>query len=219
MPHTIDSAQQVAVKLEEQRRDNPVGNELLAVADQGKLTTEHLRRLVGTEAQCHRTELVAYGTMLSRFPRRPAADLYLRLGRLVYDASPKLAACARSLGLDPEDMKFWPTERTTYTFDGVVSWVAAQGTQATTGLTSYADLTGYYSGCAELVARIHASELPVTDEFLEYYEGDTPEELCRLALEVVQDGLDHGDDPDEALFSARLLDESVGDFWRSVTTL
>ncbi|MFH8562537.1 hypothetical protein [Streptomyces sp. NPDC017988] len=219
MPDHINSAEQLVKEFEKQRRENPVPNEMFATPDEATVTLEHVRRLVGTEAQCHRTELVAYGTMLSRFPHRPAADLYLQLGRLVYDASPKLWACARSLGLELDNVKFWPSERTTYTFDGVVSWVAMQGAQAATGMTSYADLTGYYSGCVKFVERVHASGLEVPGEFLEYYEDETPEALCRLALEVVQDGLDRGDDPDEALFAARLLDESVGDFWRSVAAV
>ncbi|WP_439681080.1 hypothetical protein [Embleya sp. MST-111070] len=212
----IDAARLVE-EVENRRLAHPIPNALLA-ADT-KLTLEHLRRLTGTEAQCHRTELAAYGTMLSRFPRRPAADLYLQLARLVYDASPKLDECARALGLDPTEMKFWPPESATYTFDGVVSWVAVQGSQAATGMSSYADLTCYFSGCAELVARVRAEGPKVPDEFLSYYEDDSPEELCRLALEVVQDGLDRGDDPDEALLCARLLDDSVADFWRAAAAV
>ncbi|MFE0684733.1 hypothetical protein ACFW17_28545 [Streptomyces sp. NPDC058961] len=213
MTARIDSAAQLVEAFDNRRRDDPVPNALLA-ADT-KLTLEHLRRLVGTEAQAHRTELVAYGTMLSRFPNRPAADLYLQLGRLVYDASPKLEACARSLGLDRDASPLWPSDRETYAFNSTVSWVAAQGSQAATGMSSYADMTGYYAGCAEVVDRVRSSGLKVPDEFVAYYDDQTPEELCRLALEVVQDGLDHGDDPDEALLAARLLDQSVGDFWRA----
>ncbi|MER0444353.1 hypothetical protein ABR738_07160 [Streptomyces sp. Edi4] len=217
MTTRIESADQLVDEVEKRRRSHPVPNPLLAAGTEP--TLEHLRRLVGTEVQCHRTELVAYGTMLSRFPHRPAADLYLCLGRLVYDASPKLETCARALGLDPDELKFWPPDRTTYAFDGVLSWVAAQGSQAATGMSSYADLTGYYAGCAATVARVRSSDLKVPDEFFAYYDDETPSDLCRLALEVVQDGLDRGDDPSEILLTARLLDESVGDFWRAAAAI
>ncbi|MFE5834317.1 hypothetical protein ACFQ67_32455 [Streptomyces sp. NPDC056488] len=208
-------ARKLARRLEEQRERAPVGNALLDTLDSGNRGPEVFQRLVGTEAQCHRAELAAYGTMLARFPLRPAADLFISLSRLVYDAQPKLSKCAESLGLPDPFERFWPARRETYAFNGTLSWVAIRGSQASFALSSYTDMVVYFSGCASLVQRVRELKIDAPAEFIEYYEGGASDELAELALDVVQDGLDRGDDPQEALFHARLLEESIGDFWRS----
>ncbi|MEU7204046.1 hypothetical protein [Streptomyces sp. NPDC045470] len=202
-------------ELTARREKEPVGNALLDAAADGRLSVDALRRLVSTEAQCHLAELGAYGTVLSRFPRRPAADLSIRLARLVHDAQPKLQQCAQALGLDDLHGSDRPTERAAYTFNGTLSWLAAQGSQAAFALASATDLRVYFSGCAELVRHIRRSGFEAPQSFLTYYEDETPQELEQLALDVVQDGLDRGDDPRDAVFCARLLEESIGDFWRA----
>lgn len=202
-------------ELTARREKEPVGNALLDAAADGRLSVDALRRLVSTEAQCHLAELGAYGTVLARFPRRPAADLSIRLARLVYDAQPKLQQCAQALGLDDLHGSDRPTERAAYTFNGTLSWLAAQGSQAAFALASATDLRVYFSGCAELVRHIRRSGFEAPRAFLTYYEDEAPQELEQLALDVVQDGLDRGDDPHDAVFCARLLEESIGDFWRA----
>ena len=212
------TADRLADELGTRRREQPVGNALLSLFARGDLTREHLRRLIGTDARCRRTELVAFATLAARFPHRPAADLYLTMARLVYDAGPGLAACAHAMGLgsDPDDAcPPHPAQRTTHSFNGVLSWLAIQGSQAATALAIHSDLVVYLGGCAELVSRLRSSDLDVPEEFLTHYGAEAPEDLCRSALDVVQDGLDRGDDPDEAILAARLLEESLGDFWRS----
>ncbi|MFD7663902.1 hypothetical protein [Streptomyces sp. NPDC059788] len=214
-PTSPVTATDLAEELAARRRKDPVGNALLEAAADGRLSFESFRRLVGTEAQAHTAELAAYGTVLARFPRRPAADLPLRLARLVYDAQPKLQECARALGITDVHGQRRPAERTTYAFNGTLSWLAVQGSQAAFALSSYTDMQVYFPGCAELVRLVRETGTDVPREFLDYYEDEAPEELTRLALEVVQDGLDRGDDPQDAMFCARLLEESIGDFWRS----
>ncbi|MEU2790968.1 hypothetical protein [Streptomyces sp. NPDC007100] len=213
---SVATAAELADQLRNRRAKEPVGNALLDAAAQGKLTEGALRRLMGTEAHCHTAELAAYGTALARFPRRPAADLFIRLARLVCEAQPKLESCARALGMGVDvHTSRWPTEHAAYAFNGTVSWLASQSSQAAFALAIYTDLQVYFSGCAEVIARAKESPLHVPQEVLDYYEDEAPEGLERLALDVVQDGLDRGDDPQDALFSARLMEESIGQFWRA----
>ncbi|MFI2238798.1 hypothetical protein [Streptomyces chrestomyceticus] len=209
------TSQDLADELTARREKEPVGNALLDAAADGRLCDAVLRRLVSTEAQCHLAELGAYGTALARFPRRPAADLCIQLARLVYDAQPKLQDCAQALGLDDLYGSDRPADLTGYTFNGTLSWLAAQGSQAAFALASATDMQVYFSGCAELVRYIRQSGFPAPQPFLTYYEDEAPRDLKQLALDVVQDGLDRGDDPQDALFCARLLEESIGDFWRA----
>ncbi|MEV0279755.1 hypothetical protein AB0I22_25655 [Streptomyces sp. NPDC050610] len=210
------TAVDLAERLRERREKEPVGNVLLEAAAKGRVTEESLRRLIGTEAHCHTAELVAYGTALARFPHRPAADLFIQLARLVYDAQPKLQACARALGMEGDVLADrWPTEHAAYAFNGTISWLASQGAQAAFALASYTDMQVYFSGCVEAMRRVRESPLDVPRELLDYYDDEAPDALTRLALDVVQDGLDRGDDPEDAVFCARLMEESIGHFWRA----
>ncbi|MBB5936416.1 hypothetical protein [Streptomyces zagrosensis] len=209
------SAQQLVTELASRRRQRPVANALLAVAQAGGLTRDHMCRLVRVEAQVHRVELPGYAVMGSRFPRRPAAGLYLDLSRLAYDAGPRLNRAGQALGLSSEDMAQWqpPTHKDAYDLNGILSWVAIQGSQAVTALVAYTDMCVYYPACQALVAEIRKRGVDAPGEFTSYFDSGPPEEMLELALDVVQDGLDRDDDPQEALFMARLLEQSLEGFW------
>ncbi|MFF5438905.1 hypothetical protein [Streptomyces achromogenes] len=217
----MSSAQHLVDELERKRRQDPVPNALLAVAESDGLTPDHLRGLVRTESQCHHTEVPSYGKMLSRFPHRPAADFYVELIDLLHACGPKLDEVAESLGLPREekDQWMWPADRRAYSYNGTLSWIAAQGSQASTALAVYTDMSVYFPGCEEIVEMIRRQRVDAPAEFISYYEGDPCEETRQRAIEVVQDGLDRGDDPREAMLMARLLEESIGDFWASAAAV
>ncbi|WOP07035.1 hypothetical protein R2B67_00115 [Streptomyces cyaneofuscatus] len=209
------TAVRLAEILQTKRLENPIGNALLESAARGDLRMDALQRLVGTEAQAHRAELAAYGTMLARYPEHPAADLFIQLAQLVYAAQPKLRECAKALGMSDAHSSRWPAERATYSFNGTLSWLAVQGSQAACALASYTDMKVYFSGCTQFAQRVRTDGIDVPPEFLAYYDDEGSEELRQLALDVVQNGLDRGDDEADAVFCARLLEESIGEFWQS----
>ncbi|MFF5563784.1 hypothetical protein ACFY7Z_17050 [Streptomyces sp. NPDC012623] len=213
----MSSAQQLVEELTRRRRQHPVANPLLDVAKAGELTRDHLRQLVRNEAQVHHGELPGYAVMGSRFPHRPAAGLYLRLACLAYDAGPRLDRAGEALGLSSQGKEEWrrPAARDAYSFNGILSWIAIQGSQAVTALTAHTDMSVYFPACEELVTEIRKHDVDAPDDFLTYFSNDPSENLCELAVEVAQDGLDRGDDPEEALFMARLLEESLEGFWAS----
>ncbi|MBB5936417.1 hypothetical protein [Streptomyces zagrosensis] len=189
----------------------------MELAESGGLTGDHLRGLVRTESQCHQTELPAYAAMLSRYAHHPAGDLYIELIDLLHDCGPKLDAAAQSLGLSPreKDKWMWPTDRRAYSCNGILSWITAQGSQAATALAVHTDMSVYFPACMALVAEMQKQGVAAPREFLSYYESDPCAQTRRRAVEVVQDGLDRGDDPQEAVLMARLLEESFADFWAS----
>lgn len=217
----MSSAQQLVDELARKREQNPVPNALLDVAKSDGLTQDHMRGLVRTELQCHHTEVPSYGKMLSRFPHRPAADFYVELIDLLHSCGPELEEAAEALGLPREkkDEWMWPADRRTYSYNGVMSWITAQGNQAATALAVHTDMVVYFPGCMEVAALIHEQGVDAPESFLSYYEGDPCEGTRRRAIEVVQDGLDRGDDPREAVLMARLLEESIGDFWASAAAI
>ncbi|ASU78880.1 hypothetical protein CDG81_11985 [Actinopolyspora erythraea] len=213
---TSTTAQELVDRLRELRDARPVGNAMLDRLREGSLEFEHLRRLVAVEEKAHHAELTAYGALIARFPHRPNVDLYAKLTELVSGAQPKLMECARSLGMDESDVRRWPSELATYAFNGTLSWIALNGSQTAGALALHTDMTVYFSGCADILAGVlDDSGVDVPAEFRTYYEGGHSDTLMRMATETVEDGLRRGDDPEEALFQARLLEESIGQFWRA----
>ncbi|WP_242907717.1 hypothetical protein [Actinomadura terrae] len=197
------------------RSRSPVRNALLEGLRGGEVTTEQLRRLVAVEYRCHQGELVAYGTLMSRFPHAPAGGFLIELSGLVYKAHPKLRATARALGVGDQDLGHWPPGTDAAAFNGFISYLALHGTQADVALAMHTDMVVYFGACAELADGLRAGTMDVPEEFFAYYEGGPPEELRDQALETVQDGLDRGDDPDAAVRNARLLEEHIGLFWKA----
>ncbi|TDB82999.1 hypothetical protein E1264_30110 [Actinomadura sp. KC216] len=209
------SALDLAGTLAELRSKNPVRNALLEDLKEKGVTAEQLRRLAAIEYLCHQGELVAYGTLLARFPHAPAGGFLLEISRLVYDAHPKLRTAAHALGLSDQDLGHWPLGTDAVAFNGFISYLALHGTQADMALAMYTDMVVYFGACGELIQGLRAGAADVPDEFLTYYEGGASEELSQQALQTVQDGLDRGDDPYAAVRNARSLEEHIGLFWRA----
>ncbi|MCX2969801.1 MULTISPECIES: hypothetical protein [Streptomyces] len=207
------AATRAAAEVERLRDLHPVGNPLPETVARGGDPTVYLRRLVAIEMQCHAAERVAHGALLARFPSDRAAELWLTLGRLVQDATPKLHAVARALGMRQADLARWPAERGAYAFNGALSWVALAGGQAAAALSVHTDLVVYFAGGTAVARRLREAGADVPEEFVAYYDDPGDDALRDLALEVAQEGLDRGDDPEEAVFHARRTEEAIGDIW------
>ncbi|MFC4329969.1 hypothetical protein ACFPC0_19685 [Streptomyces andamanensis] len=212
--HTHVDAKSLADQVRQSVAATEPGSPLTRTPVTGPGTVEPLRRLVQIEYQSHAVELVAYGTLLSRFPHDPAAELWLRLGRVVREATPKLLHVARSLHMDEADLADWSTELGAYSFHGAVSWVAASGSQAAAALAAHTDMQVYYAGATAVARRLRDTDAEAPQEFIDYYDDPGDDALNELALAVTQDGLDRGDDPRGALFHARRVADSLLAVWR-----
>ncbi|MFD8614564.1 amino acid adenylation domain-containing protein [Streptomyces sp. NPDC059631] len=212
--HTRIDAKSLADQVRQAVAGTEPGSPLTRTPVTGPGTVEPLRRLVQIEYQSHAVELVAYGTLLTRFPHDPAAELWLSLGRVVREATPKLLHVARSLHMDEEDLADWSTELGAYSFHGAASWVAASGSQAAAALAAHTDMRVYYAGAGAVARRLRDTDAEVPQEFIDYYDDPGDDALDELALAVTQDGLDRGDDPREALFHARRVADSLLEVWR-----
>lgn len=212
---TTPKAVDLVERLADLRGRKPVGNALLDLLHSGALTVDHLRGLVQVELTVHQGELVAYGTGTARFPRRPNVHFMTQLIEVVDHATPKLVECARAFGLGEEELRRRVPDPALHGFNGYLSWVSSNESQASLALALHTDMSVYFPEGLALARGVKGSDLEVPEEFFAYYGGESPDELMSLALEVVDDGLARGDDPDDAVFHARMLEEYVGQLWRS----
>lgn len=208
-------AEQLVAEVERLRVSEPVDNPLLTVPADAEQETERLRRLVAVEARAHAAELSAYGTVLSRFPRPPVADLCLTMGRVVHEAGPKLGRVADALGMRDPFSCHHPAAHGAFPFNAALSHAAQAGNQTAFGLAAHTDMAVYYPGCRALVEQLRKRNARVPEEFFAYFDDPGDEQLLDLAVTVVQDGLDRGDDPREAVLHARRVEEAIGEAWRT----
>ncbi|MFH8562543.1 hypothetical protein [Streptomyces sp. NPDC017988] len=190
------------------------GSPLTQVPAAGNGAIQPLRRLVVMEYQTHAAELQAYGTLLARFPHRPAAELWLTLGRIVDDATPKLRRVADALGMDATDLMRRQTDPYAYSFNSAMSRAVASGSQTVAALAAHTDMRVYYAGATAVARRLREARAPVPAEFLDYYDDPGDDALNELALDVAQDGLDRGDDPQEASFHMHRIAAAILEVWR-----
>ncbi|GAA2612884.1 hypothetical protein SMC26_14455 [Actinomadura fulvescens] len=222
------TANELAVELARLRAVAPLDNPLLELAQNGLVTPSHLRNLVLIEERYHGAELVAYGTLLSRFPHSPASDFIIAVARVVQDARTRLATVAESLDTEPdaepdaERRACSPTlsgirrDITAHGFCSYVSWLALNGSQAAMGLALYSDPDGiYYGGSRALVNGLRERGYELPDPFVEYYTGTPSKQQNDEALAVAQAGLDNGDDPVAALDAGRLCDQYMALLWKA----
>ncbi|MFJ8098630.1 hypothetical protein [Streptomyces griseofuscus] len=208
-------AQALADDVRQRLTGEAPGSPLTRAPVTGPGVLEPLRRLVAIEYRAHAVELVAYGTLLARFPHRPAAELWVTLARIVHEATPKLRDVARALGMAETDLAGRPANSSAYSFHGSMSWIATSGSQAAAALAAHTDMQVYYSGATAVARRLRETGAPVPREFLDYYDDPGDDALEELALSVAQDGLDRGDDPQQALFHAHRIADALLDVWKA----
>ncbi|MFI1910750.1 hypothetical protein ACH444_33350 [Streptomyces microflavus] len=210
-------AQALADHVRQRLTGEAPGTPLVLAPVTGPGVLEPLRRLVALEYQAHRVELIAYGTLLTRFPHRPAAELWVTLAHIVHEATPKLREVARALTMSETDLAGRVADADAYAFHGTMSWIATCGSQSTAALAAHTDMQVYYSGASAVAQRLRETGAPVPGEFLDYYDDPGDDALKELALTVAQDGLDRGDDSSEALFHAHRVADALMGFWKATT--
>ncbi|MYR63699.1 hypothetical protein GTY54_48380, partial [Streptomyces sp. SID625] len=100
-----------------------------------------------------------------------------------------------------------------FAFPAAVSWTALHAERAAAALAIRSDFAIYVRECRELVHALADTATPVPEAFRDYYDMPTPTRLLDLAAAAVEDGLRHGDAPERAASTTRLLVAGLDGFW------
>ncbi|RJO70731.1 hypothetical protein D5S18_26370 [Nocardia panacis] len=194
----------------------PLTNPLLERGRAGTLTVAHLRALVAGEIRLHPPEMGTYGVLIGRFPFVPAAPYFGKLASMVYGATPRLMHCAAELGLDDDEIDARTVGLPNYAYNGVMSWLGQYGSTSAAALAALVDIEIYYRDTFELLDLIRARGLDAPKPFMDYYANGEPGQWEDGALEVIQHGLDSGDNPRDTVHAGRLMAECIEQFWIGV---
>ncbi|MFC4329964.1 hypothetical protein ACFPC0_19660 [Streptomyces andamanensis] len=192
------------------QHDNP----LLRSARSGRVEQAHLLRMVQADLWCMEAETVAYAVLLARFPNGPAGDLFAELNSTLRTLRPRLDTCARALGPPSGEASAFPEDDGAFAFPAAVSWMGLHAERAAAALALRSDFAIYARECRELVHALADTATLVPEAFRDYYDMPAPTKLLDLAAATVEDGLRHGDAPERADSTTRLLVSGLDGFWR-----
>ncbi|MEU4178063.1 hypothetical protein [Streptomyces sp. NPDC026589] len=194
------------------------GNRFLDLLEAGLLPEERLGTLAGELYRLVRSDLRSCALLASRFPSPPAGGLFLSMAQGEGEALRLLLDFAAALGMDEKRLAAHEPSPLAQAYPAYLTQTALHGTQSDMALALLANAgeSGrHYARAADaLRSRCGFSDVSV-GHFL--YFADTPQELLDQAAAVLREGLARGDDPTEALRTARMVHGYEALFWSSLT--
>ncbi|WP_404815907.1 transcriptional regulator [Streptomyces thermolineatus] len=207
----IKSAQQELAEL-------PAGNRFVDLLEAGELSRETLGVLAGELYRLVRSDLSSFALLASRFPSPPAGDLFLTMAQGEAQALRLLLGFAAALGMDEQQLASHEPRPFAQAYPAYLAQTALHGTRSDTALA----LLGNAEGSGRQYARVAGalrSRYGFGEESVEHFLffADTPQELLDLAVETLKEGLSGGDDPADALRTARTAHAYEAAFWAALT--
>ncbi|MDT9683117.1 hypothetical protein RND61_13695 [Streptomyces sp. TRM76323] len=195
-------------------------NEFLALAREGKVTKEHLRRFALAEFQSQEAEFAAYGLLLSRYHHEVPGGFFSFVAYELMQARHRMVGgAAGSVGMTPDEMRHAPIEPAVKRFTEFISWVALHAGPAEAALLARTDFTLWCTTCAELADAVRELD-EVPQEIVSYIDAyrENPPEVADGVLEVIEYGLAQGEPEEWITRSAVRMDPALRAWWHNVVT-
>ncbi|OPC76956.1 hypothetical protein B4N89_40920 [Embleya scabrispora] len=197
--------------------DHVRSNEFLALAREGKIDTERLKRFALAEFQSQEAEFTAYGLLLSRYPHEVPGGFFSFVAHELMQARHRMVSgAAPALGMSPDEMRRAPVAGPVRRFTEFISWVALHAGAAEAALTARTDFTLWCNSCAELADVLRDAD-DVPEEVVAYIDAyrDNPPEVADGVLQVIEHGLAQGEPRDWVTRSAVRMDPALRAWWQS----
>jgi thiaminase len=195
----------------------PAENRFLALLEAGTLPPERLRWLA---AELHRlvaSDRRSQSLLATRYPAPPAGDLFLALAQGEAEALRLLADFASALGMDPAELAAHEPLPLAQAYPAYLTQVAVSGTSSAMALALLANVEesgGTYARVAAALRGQYGLSEQAVSHFL--FFSETPRELLDQATAVVEAGIAHGEDPEEAIRTARIVSALENTFWTAL---
>lgn len=194
-------------------------NRFLDLLEAGTLPRERLTWLAGEEYGIVRSDQRSFALLASRFPEPPAGGMFLGLAQGEAQALALLREFAAALGWEEKHLQAYEPRPLAQAYPAFLAQRALFGTCSGVALAMLANLEewgGYCDRAAEaLLSRYDLSERAVG--FFRFF-ATAPPEFSDQAAAVIAAGLATGEDPDEALRTARMLHAYETAFWTELTS-
>lgn len=190
------------------------GNRFVSLLEAGAVPDERLRWLAAELTGLVRSDQRSQALLAARYPGPPAGDLFLTLAQGEAEALRLLAPFTSAVGMGAEELRTYEPLPLAQAYPAYLTQVSVHGTSSAMALALLANVDDsgetYARVASALRARYGLSEEAV-GHFL--FFAETPPELLSLAAEVLAAGVASGEDPDEAVRTARIVAGLETVFW------
>lgn len=182
--------------------------------EQGRIGREKLRLFAGEQYTIIKSDLRSVAHLVSRFGEPPSRDFFLGIldgEKAAFDA---LLAFARALDMTEAYLTSYEPLAGTHAYTAYMAWLALYGTDAQIAAAYLVNFPAWGQNCGRM-ARALKERGGMREEDVTFFNlfaapAPTFEAKC---LEVIQQGLDRGEDPRLVSRAARLLQAYELMFW------
>lgn len=193
------------------------GNRFLDELATGQVSVERLRGLAGELYRLVRSDRRSFALLAARFSDGAAGELFLGMADGEAQALRLLMDFADELELGEGDLRAHRPHAFTQGYPAFLAQTAMFGSRCAVALALLATVAE--SGeCYRRVADSLCEHYGFSEEAVGHFRffADTPASVLELADAVVVEGLDAGDDPDDAVRVARTVHAFEGLFWETL---
>lgn len=192
-------------------------NGFLDLVEAGRVPREHLACLAGELHRLVSSDRRSFAVLAARFPEPPAGDLFLTMAQGEAEALRLLADFALAVGVDEDGLRSHQPHALTQGYPAFLAQSAAYGPSSAIALALLAnagDSGRTYSRVAEALRSQYALDEAAVSHFR--FFAETPRELLDQAASTVAAGLRAGEDPAEAVRTARAVHAFEVLFWQTL---
>ncbi|MDQ3786006.1 MAG: hypothetical protein M3422_02030 [Actinomycetota bacterium] len=190
------------------------GNRFVDLLEAGEVPEERLRWLAAELTRLVASDQRSQALLASRFPAPPAGHLFLTLAQGEAEALRLLGDFTSALGMGEAELAAYEPLPLAQAYPAYLTQVALHGSSSAMALALLAnvdDSGGTYARVATALRERYGLSEKAVGHFL--FFAETPRELLDQAGEVLAAGLANGEDPDEAVRTARIVAGLETAFW------
>lgn len=212
-----DDAASLIKSAQQQMSEQPASNPFLDLLEAGQVPREQLGWLAGELYRLVRSDRRSFALLASRFPSPPAGDLFLAMAEGEGEALRLLLDFAEVLGMNEQQLVAYEPRPLAQAYPAYLTQTALYGTRSDIALCLLANVEesgGHYIRAAEaLLSRYGFAEADL-GHFR--YFAETPQEVLDQATATLETGISDGDDPVDAVRTARMVHAYETVFWRTL---
>jgi hypothetical protein len=187
---------------------------VLGALAEGHVAPGRLNAIAGEQRRIIASDRRSFAQLAARFPAAPAGPWLLAMAQAEDQAAALIDGYAAWLGLDEQWLRRYEPDPRAQCYPAFVAWLALNGSISAVSLALLANLAAWGENCARVAAALRGA-YGAPDEAVAFFDffATPPPGFRDHTVDVLQAGLDAGDDPDEARRAARLLQAYELMFW------
>ncbi|WP_327352407.1 transcriptional regulator [Streptomyces sp. NBC_01304] len=207
----------VAVLIKEaqaQLAEQAVPNRFLDRLEAGRVPRAQLRALAGELYRLVRSDRRSFALLAARFPDAPAGDLFLAMAQGEGEALRLLLDFAAELEMEEWELAAYEPKPLAQAYPAYLTQTSLYGSRSDIALALLANVEesgAHYARVADALRSGYGFDEAAVGHFR--FFADTPPELLDQATATLAAGLAAGDDPVEAVRTARLVHAYENAFW------